>query len=399
MVDRIIDVIRRNFFLLGVTAFPGFHKLVVLFAVNQVDSVYETADFINDTFILYLLGYYTVFNWSNFILADMMKLPKAKHDVFFGRIAGLSLFTNIPIFIVLYVLFQLGWISDLYGFGFLLITWSYHQLWRHYFIARKGYQNLFISDFIVLVFTVLVIVVSSKCQLNRYAMMSIPVVLVPIFFKILKPVIVRKRLNLRVLRRAMNYTLINLSTGGVQLIFAPLSHQLLSAELTRIIGFTTNIASVALLIPRALSFQFIPLLSEKLRQSKRAFSELFLLFSRKNNQSILLMLLLGFAIGLYTWLVAKQVPLEMLVLSFAVFMNLLFGQFAAPPSNVLVVKSQSDYLLIANVVSFVVVVMEMLLILSTDMDPMNKMFSMIGFNICIGLIRYVYLLSLVRRML
>jgi hypothetical protein len=111
------------------------------------------------------------------------------------------------------------------------------------------------------------------------------------------------------------------------------------------------------------------------------------------------MLLLGFAIGLYTWLVAKQVPLEMLVLSFAVFMNLLFGQFAAPPSNVLVVKSQSDYLLIANVVSFVVVVMEMLLILSTDMDPMNKMFSMIGFNICIGLIRYVYLLSLVRKML
>jgi hypothetical protein len=85
---KLFEWVKNNFYLFGTTAFPGVHKIVLLFVVNAVFSLEITADFINDIFILYLLGYYTVFNWSNFILVDMMKLPKEKHQVFFGKILG-----------------------------------------------------------------------------------------------------------------------------------------------------------------------------------------------------------------------------------------------------------------------------------------------------------------------
>ncbi len=399
MVDQFVTLIKKNFFLIGVTAFPGLHKLALLFVVNQVDSVDGTADFISDIFILYFLGYYTVFNWSNFILADMIKLPEQSHVSFFGKIAGLSLIYNVPVLIVLFILFRLEWLTDFFGFALFILTWSYHQLWRHFFIAKKLYNLLFFTDVVVLILSLISIIVGHEYGVNRYFIMSIPVLIVPILFKYLPPILARKKMSIRVFKKAMNYTLINMSTGGIQLIFAPLSHQLLMAELTRIIGFTTNFASVVLLIPRALSFQFIPQLSDRLRRNKKQCADLFLLFSQKINQSILAMLVVGILTGFFIWITWFELPFEMIILSFMVYINLLLGQLAAPSSNVLVVLSQSSYLLKVNVVSFIIVVLQIFLMLSAHLDPLVKMYIIIGFNVLVGVLRFLWLRSYVSRLI
>jgi hypothetical protein len=197
----------------------------------------------------------------------------------------------------------------------------------------------------------------------------------------------------------MNYTLINLTIGGIQLIFAPISHHLLSAEMTRSIGFTSNLANVALLFPRALSFQFIPQLSRKVRQGREEFKKMFLYFLKRNNQVIAVMFILGLVTGITFWLTFFNLPAQMIGLSLVVFVNVLIGQLAGPSSNALVVKSQSEELLKVNLFSFCVVITQMLLVVNANLDGVFKMFFLLIFNMIIGVLRHWYLLKRVKRIL
>lgn len=396
---KLFEWVKNNFYLFGTTAFPGVHKIVLLFVINAVFSLEITADFINDIFILYLLGYYTVFNWSNFILVDMMKLTKEKHQVFFGKILGLSFWSNLPLIIALFAIYKLGWISDFYGFSFLVITWSYHQLWRHYLISKKRFRNLFFSDTIILTFSILLIILASKLDWNIYFLLSFPVLVIPLCMENLLPVFEYGRFNSRVYKRAMNYTLINLTIGGIQLIFAPISHHLLSAEMTRSIGFTSNLANVALLFPRALSFQFIPQLSGKVRQGREEFKKMFFYFLKKNNQVIVAMFILGLVTGITFWVTFFNFPPQIIGLSLVVFVNVLIGQLAGPSSNALVVKAKSDELLTVNLFSFCVVIIQMVLVVNSNLDGVFKMFFLLIFNMFIGVLRHWYLLKRVRKIL
>jgi hypothetical protein len=396
MLNRLAQFLKQNFFLVGTTAFPGLHKLLVLFVVNECNGLSLTADFINDIFVLYILGYITVFNWANFILTDMMKITKASQSVFFGKIYGLSLVTTITLIIVLCFFMSNDWIVNDFGFFVLLLFWSYHQLWRHFLIARGRYQKLFFSDSFILIVTISLIAVASHFHWDLFLSMCIPLFLLPILFYPLFPIFNFQRFGKRIWTRALNYTLINLSTGGIQLIFAPLSHHLLSPSFTRIIGFTNNLASIVQLVPRSMTFSFIPKLSAHLRYSRSDFLLTYHKFLRVNNQVVISMFVLG---GLGALVIGNlpQYSMSIGLFAFLVFSNLLIGQLSVPSSNVLVVSSQSALLLKVNWVAFIVMMLFMFLIIPLERDGLMKMMVLLSVSIIIGFMRYLYLVNIFKR--
>jgi hypothetical protein len=64
-----------------------------------------------------------------------------------------------------------------------------------------------------------------------------------------------------------------------------------------------------------------------------------------------------------------------------------------------VVKSQSDELLKVNLFSFCVVIIQMVLVVNSNLDGVFKMFFLLIFNMIIGVLRHWYLLKRVRRIL
>ncbi len=396
MLIRITLFLKQNFFLIGTTAFPGLHKLTVLFFVNEYNELSITADFINDIFVLYILGYVTVFNWANFILSDMMKISKIKQINFFGKIYGLSLITTLPLLIGLIYFRSNEWIVNDLGFVTLLLFWSYHQLWRHFLIARGRYQKLFFADLLILVMTITLIAVASHFRWDLFLSMCIPLILIPVIFYPLLPVFTNQRFGKRIWKRALNYTLINLSTGGIQLIFAPLSHHLLAPAYTRLIGFTNNLASIALLIPRAMAYSYIPKLSTHLRQGWRTFINTYQRFLQVNNIVVVCLLIMGVLVGV-VMMALPQYPLTFAVITILVFSNLLIGQLSVPSSNVLVVSSQSSLLLKVNWVAFVMMLLSMFLIIPLEIEGLVKMMVLLSVNVIIGFIRYLYLVNIFKR--
>lgn len=396
MLNRLAQFLKQNFFLVGTTAFPGLHKLLVLFVVNEYNGLSQTADFINDIFVLYILGYITVFNWANFILSDMMKITNASQSVFFGKIYGLSLVTTIPLLIVLCFFISNDWIVNDFGFFVLLLFWSYHQLWRHFLIAKGWYQKLFIADSLLLIVTLALIVIASHFKGDLFLFMCIPLFVIPLMFHALFPVFTFHRFGKRIWSRALNYTLINLSTGGIQLIFAPLSHHLLAPSYTRIIGFTNNLASIALLIPRAMAYSYIPKLSTHLRQGWRTFINTYQRFLQVNNIVVVCLLIMGVLVGV-VMMALPQYPLTFAVITILVFSNLLIGQLSVPSSNVLVVSSQSSLLLKVNWVAFVMMLLSMFLIIPLEIEGLVKMMVLLSVNVIIGFIRYLYLVNIFKR--
>ncbi|MEN9334488.1 MAG: hypothetical protein RLY35_1668 [Bacteroidota bacterium] len=398
-MTRALTWVKNNFYLFGTTAFPGIHKIVLLFVVNTVYSLNATADFISDIFILYLLGYLTVFNWANFILSDMLKLAESQQRTFFGKIFTLSLMVNISLILLVYVFFSWHWLTDFFGFSFLLIAWSYQQLWRHYMIAKVRYRQLFYADFVMLLLTVISILFSNSVGLNLYFVMSVPALVVPMLFDFLPFCFPNLKWNSRIFSRVINYTLINLSTGGVQLIFAPLSHQLLSAEFTRMIGFTNNLGSMALLLPRALAYQYLPALSSNIRMGLLHFQSVYVEFSRKINLLVFAMLILGIVFVPVLFFMIGESSIMVVLIGLVVYVNLLLGQLSVPASNVLVVQSQSGRLLRINIISFFVIIGQICCLLLLDIESSSKMLAMLAFSILVGLMRYIYLVMYLKRTL
>jgi hypothetical protein len=388
---KLFEWVKNNFYLFGTTAFPGVHKIVLLFVVNAFFSLEITADFINDIFILYLLGYLTVFNWANFILSDMMKLPKMRQRMFFGKISALSFMVNLPLILLVLGLFHWHLLTDFVGFSILMISWSYQQLWRHYMIATKNYRKLFYTDSGVLFFTLISIWLTHKMGGNVYLMMSFPTIIVPMFFDRLPYFLPDLKWNSRIFKRVLNYTLINLSTGGIQLIFAPLSHQLLSADFTRVIGFVNNIAAMVLLIPRALAYNYMPKLAQCIRVNKSEFMNQFINYETKLFRLLLLLLIFGF----FTFFISLYFKFGFNILisaiAFCTYLNLLSSQLSLPVSNALVVKSESFILMKYNIVYFFITVVTLYVNLMSEILPEMIMLVMLCSAILYNTARYFFL--------
>lgn len=402
MISKIREVLNKNFYLLGTTAFPGFHKLVTLLLISYLFKTNETGDFVNDIFIIYICGYLTVFNWANFILVEMSKLPVKVRPLFFGKILWLSISMMVPIGIIICILFKFKIIVDLNGTLFFLFSWSFHQLWRHYYIAKKQFKILFYSDLLIIFFTICIIYICFIFSFNIFIGQSIPLIILPMIFKISGVESPRFfyefrtifKIEWKIYSRALNYSLINLSTGGIQLIIAPLSYQLLNAEFTAAIGITNNIATTALLIPRAISYNYIPELSKGFRFSLDRFKNVLLDFQKKINLSVIFLVFSGLLFCFAIILFYPNLKQGVVFLSTLVYINLLTSQLSLPSSNAIFVMKKNDFLLKINIASFSLYVFFLFLFSRYLTNGYYIIVSATIMNILINYYRYIVLKSI-----
>lgn len=401
MIHKVSNILNKNFYLLGTTAFPGIHKLVILLFISFLFKTNATGNFVNDIFIIYIFGYLTVFNWANFILVEMSKLPSKFKPLFFGKILWLSISMMIPIIVIIFILFKFGIIIDLFGTSLFLFSWSFHQLWRHYYIAQKKFKDLFYSDVIIISFTIFNIYLAFIFSVNIFVAQTIPLLLIPVLYKIIgieSPAFYFEfrsffKVDWRIYKRALNYSLINLSTGGIQLIIAPLSYQLLNAEFTAIIGITNNIATTALLIPRAISYNYIPELAKEFRLSIYKFKEVLSDFQKKINISVVGLAVVGLIFCVVASILYPNLKMRVVFLSSMVYINLLTSQLSLPWSNAIFVMRKNEFLLKINVFSFSIYIVLLLLFFQFFSNGYYIIVSATVLNILINFFRYMTLKS------
>lgn len=389
----------KNFYLLGITAFPGIHKLITLLLITYLFDFKITGYYINDIFIIYIFGFFTVFNWATFILAEMPKLPIKRQSLFFAKIYWLSLTATLLLGILSFILYRFGLIINQAGFIILLVAWSYYQLWRHYFLGQKRYEILFFSDLIIFLGTLLCIYLSFIFKGDILIYQSFPLIIIPLLFNQFienSPAFFYefrafKNIDIRVYKRAFNFTLINLSTGGVQLFLAPLSYQLLSAEVAAIVGLTNNFGAIAILIPRALSYNILPELPKFFRISTAQFIEEIDQFQKRINWVVISLSVLG-ALIQYIWL--KNVgdnSNAIILLSILIYINLLTSQLALPYSNGLLISGNDSSLLKINITSLIIYTCLFFCFYSFITNAMYILLLITSMNVAINYGRYMFL--------
>lgn len=352
----------NTIYLYTTTAFPGFHKLLLLVLIKYFFITTDLSEFINDAFIIYILGYLTIFNWSNFILTDMPKLSAKKQPLFFGKIILGSLPFLLFSALILVLLKQFSIVVNLYAALSYLVLWSFYQLWRYYFIALKLYKTLFYSDIIYTLLTLVALYISFAYEFNIMLMQGLVSIAVPIGVLLIKtnqPAYFFELSHLlkfdpKFYVKSLTYSVINLSTGGIQLFFAPLSYQLLDSQSTSIVGLSSNIATVFLLIPRTFAYRYISLFVTSYRNNREALKIQFKKFVKEIYLFIFITLAGVILIGIgYTAFFEKQSN-YFLLLFVIIIANQLISQLALPASNLLVVVNESKYLLKINLINFMV---------------------------------------------
>ena len=355
----------NTLYLFATTAFPGFHKLVLLLLIKLFFSTTALSEFINDSFIIYILGFLTIFNWSNFVLTDMPKLSAKKQPKFFGKIVLGSLPVLLGCVLLLVLLHQFSIIVHLYSALMYLILWSFYQLWRYYFIALKLYKTLFYSDALYTLFTLFALYSSYAFGYNIMLLQGLVSIIVPVgvmFFNINQPKYFFElghvlKFDLKFYTKSLTYSVINLSTGGIQLFFAPLSYQLLDAHSTSIVGIASNVATVVLLVPRTFAYSYISKFVVSYRSNRDQLKVQFQKFIKEIYLFIFISLFVIILLGVGYTTLYKTESDYFLMLFVIIIANQLISQLALPASNLLVVVNESKYLLKVNLINFVVYVL------------------------------------------
>lgn len=388
---------KENFFLVSNTAFPGFHKLLILLVVTILFTPSQVSTFVNDTFIVFILGFLTVFNWSSFTLIDLLKFPEEKRPQFFEKIVTSSLVFQLLLIPIVIFLHSMSIVSDLAGTCVFLCCWSIHQLWRYYYLAILKYDFLFISDLVFTITTILAVLVCYYLQLNLMICLSVGTIITPLLFSIRKTepsIFVLRNFKVKakrqVITRSLNYSIINLSTGGIQLLFAPLSYQLLDPQSTTIVGLASNIAAVSLLLPRSMSFKFNPLLVKHFNDYS-ILNDTFKRFRKQLNKLIFVLLVVSLTIGGCILLFDQFMSSRTILLFGIILINQLASQFALPASNLLMVIKYHTYLRNTNLLTFILFFSLLPLLFLTINDGFYIVLIAIVLQTTLTLLRSIFL--------
>lgn len=353
-------------FLLAITSLPGVHKIAILVAVEALYPIEVTGAFVNDIFIVYIAGFLTAINWVNFIMAEMPKLPQSKQPLFWGKIYFASVPATILCVLILIGLSKVGYIVDLWGSVFYLITWSFHQLWRHYYLAKTNYQRLFIFDLAYLALTLVISYATLFLPVSLLTGHALICLLVPVFNswfsgnrpELITTVSLRSKFSRKMYIKACNFALINVCTGGVMLFFTPLSFQMLDSKYATVVGVCNNVAAFSLLFPRALSHYYLPQMAQSFRTASDSFYDNYNKFQKSTWGLLSFLALVGVIVCIvYSEIFNGSAGLPYaLIICLMIYFSQILSQLSLPPSNYLTVTNKHKYLLSTNILSFIIYV-------------------------------------------
>jgi len=354
-----------NFFLLLSTCYPGGARLVTLTLVKLNNENSLVSAFVNDVFIVYIFTFFTSINWSVFILTDKSDNTLVHKGGLLIKIL-LNSFLSICILTPIVLgLFYFGIIQSFWCFLLYLLSWSFYNLVRVYLINSKLTFEVCIIDTIVLA---LIVLASFKFKASlEYILCSHSLIYLISFVFVL----FRKRgfINDSVAYfinntfktsyiRSANYGIINMFSGGIDLMLAPISYQLFSSGMTAFIGFLNNVGSILVLLPRSLSYLYLPEFSKGFHDNDIShLQSVYAIFRQKIKLNMAfsigcILILLIFAGYLRKFFPQFDLTIANSIIVIVYFLNILVAQMSLPASNIVITFQKERYLFIANMMYF-----------------------------------------------
>lgn len=332
--------------ILGVTGIPGAQKLLILSIVGVFYPIENLASYINDSFIVLMITYFTAINWSSILIADINKYPISLRNKFYASIiSNASTYCIICSIIILFIASISSLIQYPLGCILFIFSYTYYQLWRHYLLAKQSYLKILVLDIIILGLFWVTLYLASIHHLNVLIPVSITFLLpfIYTYFEEKIPIIPYSKCKNKFSRkfhyRALFSGLSGFSTASPALLIAPISFRVLNAEYTSIIGFMSNIVNIIYLVPRAYSLYNIPLLAQSYNNIS-LFKTNYKFYRKRIHLMLCGLLLVILAIfGIYILVVSNWNILDtshlphIYTLSILMLLSGIFAQFILPIAN------------------------------------------------------------------
>lgn len=368
-----ISYIKNNFklstlIILIVTAIPGLQKLIVLTFIGYLYNSEILSAFINDTFIVLIISYFTAYNWANILIADIHKFPKTHQVRLLIKISCYSFVYCVLSLSIILLLYYTGLIVDCLGCIVYIFCLTIYQIWRHYYITNHFYNDVLKFDCVIILSSIASAFIGSKYSTLLLIGQSIPFLIPVIYFYYEKEIKVKfsiklfkgyfnKNLNIRAIQNGIS----SFSTTSIPLFMAPIAYQLLKSEYTSVIGYFTNVANIILLIPRSFALHNIPTLAKAYRD-KLIFETLYENYKKNIFKIILVLFILSSSTLFIFYGVSRhfhffdtylRLP-YIQVICLLILTTTLLSQILLPASNRAMISRQEIMLLKANLISLTI---------------------------------------------
>lgn len=337
-IDRII--------ILGVTGIPGAQKLLILFIIGLFYPIADLASYINDSFIVMMLTYFTAINWSSILIADINKYPISLRNKFYATIiSNASTYCIICSITILFIASISSLIQYPSGSILFVFSYTYYQLWRHYLLAKQSYLKILVLDIIILGLFWGTLYLGSMQHIDALIPVSLTFLL-PFIYTYCEekiPIIpyskCRNKLSRKFHHRALFTGISGFFTASPALLIAPISFRILSVEYTSVIGFMNNIVNIIYLIPRAYSLYNIPLLAQSYNNISLFITNYRAYRKRIHRMLCALLVIILTIFSIYMLVISKwniidtsQLP-YIYTLSILMLLSGIFAQFIIPIAN------------------------------------------------------------------
>lgn len=255
---------------LAATGMPGAYKVIIFFLIQYVHGLHSLGSIASWQAIAQILGFFTAIGWSSLILVRVSKAET--HEARIKNLNHLTVMSGLTLFAFIIGTQLIGVFTgnheDSTQISYWLAGWTLYQLPRHYFIALKKYRSTLLLDTSIIILSTLSIFAAPTEKLSLLLSLSLIACSLTAFLLIqigTKPSPIKINYDLK----GLEFGFANFLSGGITISLIPLASHFEGDILSGIISIFISISSIALLIPRAISLNQLPTITQSINDPKK----------------------------------------------------------------------------------------------------------------------------------
>ena len=256
---------------LAATGMPGAYKIIIFYLLQEVHGLFLLGELASWQSIAQIFGFFTAIGWCSLILVRVAKAGIEKEKIsIFNRLALMGLMTLIGLCLLIFIFCTfIGKPAVSLQIIIWLCAWTFYQMPRHYWIALKKYRQVLALDILIIITSILCITALDEQKVSfalATCMLSGGGVS---FFVIQKGNWCGVDFGYEI--KGLEYGFANLLSGGIALSIVPLTSYFSGKDLAGAVSLFFALSGVALLLPRAISINKLPQISQLIDKPKELY--------------------------------------------------------------------------------------------------------------------------------
>ncbi len=378
--------------------YPGALRIIILFLISRQYGVEITGVLVYKWAIVTFASMLAVDGGAALLSSRVPKSTSNKEECKYIR----QQISNGAIFNTAFIFF---WYISTDNFNYadvlFIFSWLLYGLQRRVQLLNSNYFKLAVFETILLIFIVTILLFVDLGE--RITLLFLPLGVSSFFLlgKLYTFSVFKFEPNFEL--KWFQFGLNNVFSGGVAMALIPYIAFKFGTYWAGYVGLIISILNIVLLLPRAISIYYMPLLSKNIKAG--CWVELY----KKFNQYINYGLFLFFLVSPLLWITFSSSyfhagnSVEYIYIYYAICFSMIVSQLSLSPSNLYISMENPRVLFFSNIVFSVAVVFFILILHNYNIFEFSKIgFGIVLIYLLLGglhLIRFVYLSYMVRNYL